>query len=81
MNVKDYLTLQEAAEKWGISPRRIQVLCVNGRIPGAARFGSAWAIPVNTEKPSDARVLSGNRKKAKRGIVLEGYSQVVGTFF
>lgn len=55
----EYMTIKDAAEKWGITQRRIQVLCAGGRIVGAVRFGKAWAIPVDTEKPSDARVKSG----------------------
>lgn len=62
----EYMTIKDAAEKWGITQRRIQVLCVEGRIEGAVRFGKAWAIPIDTEKPSDARIKSG--KYAKQDI-------------
>ena len=41
----EYLTIKQAAEKWDISERRIQVLCREGRIEGVKRFGRAWAIP------------------------------------
>ena len=41
----DYITAREAAEKWGVSERRINQYCAEGRIPGAERFGGAWAIP------------------------------------
>ncbi len=51
----DYISVQQAAEKWEISDRRIQKLCEENRIKGAARFGHAWAIPKDAEKPSDAR--------------------------
>ena len=51
----DYISIAEAAEKWGITRRRVQVLCNEGRIPGLERFGRAWAIPVNANKPTDAR--------------------------
>ena len=54
-----YLSTKEAAEKWGICRRRIQVLCSNGRIPGAAQVGNTWIIPENAEKPKDARIKSG----------------------
>ncbi|MFR0839236.1 MAG: helix-turn-helix domain-containing protein, partial [Neglectibacter timonensis] len=50
------MTIQEAANRWGISERRIQVLCTNGRLEGATKFGRQWAIPENTEKPDDARI-------------------------
>jgi hypothetical protein len=51
----DYLTAKQAAEKWNISPRRVQVLCEQGRIKGAVRLGWAWAIPKDAEKPADLR--------------------------
>ncbi len=53
----EFLTAKEAAVKWGITPRRVQVLCAEGRIPGAWRLGNAWAIPVNSEKPRDERTI------------------------
>lgn len=51
-----YITVKEASERWGITERRICKLCVEGRIPGAAKFGWSWAIPADAAKPSDARV-------------------------
>ena len=59
----EYMTIQEASVKWGITPRRIQVLCNEGRIEGAVRFGRQWAIPVILEKPSDARIKTGKYVK------------------
>lgn len=35
----EYMSITQAAEKWGITPRRIQVLCKAERIPGAIRIG------------------------------------------
>ena len=51
----DYITVREAAEKWGVSERRINQYCTEGRIPGAERFGGSWAIPADAEKPGDPR--------------------------
>lgn len=51
----DALSVKEAAEKWGISERRVQKLCEEGRIPGVIRFGRSWAIPKDAEKPADGR--------------------------
>ena len=53
--MKAYLSLREAAEKWGVSERRINQYCAEGRIPGAQRVGKAWAIPADAEKPGDPR--------------------------
>lgn len=47
-----YITVQEAAEKWGITPRQVQILCKTNRIPGATRLSRIWIIPENAEKPT-----------------------------
>ncbi|NSW92558.1 MAG: DNA-binding protein [Firmicutes bacterium] len=51
----EYITAKEAAEKWGISQRRVQVLCEQGRVSGAVRLGWVWAIPKDAQKPADSR--------------------------
>ncbi len=61
----EYMTIQTASNKWGISSRRIQVLCAEGRIEGVVRFGRQWAIPEDTNKPSDARIKSGKYIKGE----------------
>lgn len=62
----DYMTITDASRKWGITARRIQVLCVEGRIDGAVRFGGKiWAIPSNAQKPADARIKSGKYVKQR----------------
>lgn len=53
--MEGYLSIREAAEKWGVSQRRINQYCSQGRIPGAEQFGGSWAIPENAEKPGDPR--------------------------
>ena len=53
--IMEYITAKEAASKWGISERRVQVLCEQGRIEGIQRLGKAWAIPKDAEKPTDMR--------------------------
>ena len=58
-----YITLKEAAEKWGISERRIRILCTDGRIEGATKMGPMWVIPADSIKPDDERVKSGKYKK------------------
>ena len=54
-----YLSIAQTAERWGISTRRIQILCGEGRVPGAIRIGSVWGIPEDAEKPADARIKNG----------------------
>lgn len=51
----DYMTLKEASEKWGITPRRINYLCTAGRIPGAMKMATIWLIPKTAQKPMDGR--------------------------
>lgn len=53
------MTLKETAEKWGISARRINVLCADGRIPGATKIGNMWVIPYGAQKPKDERIKTG----------------------
>ena len=56
--MEGYMTLKEAAEKWGIGDRRINTLCLEGRIEGASTLGNLWVIPVDTPKPDDNRIKS-----------------------
>ena len=51
----DYMTLKEASEKWGITPRQINYLCIAGRIPGAMKMATIWLVPKDAEKPADRR--------------------------
>lgn len=53
------MTIQDASEKWGITNRRIQKLCSEGRLDGVRKFGRQWAIPDTLEKPLDARIKTG----------------------
>ena len=61
----EYLSIKQMSKKWGISVRRIQVLCTSNRIDGAVRIGYVWAIPKDAEKPEDARIKSGKYVKVK----------------
>lgn len=51
----EYLTSSEIAEIWGISSRRVTLLCNEGRVEGAVKKGLMWLIPENTKKPEDPR--------------------------
>ena len=61
----EYLSISQVSEKWGVSVRRIQTLCVTGRIPGATKIGSYWAILSDAEKPNDERIKTGRYIKKK----------------
>lgn len=60
-----FMTVTQAALKWGISDRRIRVLCSEGKISGAYREGRCWKIPIDAKKPADGRY------KSKESIFLQ----------
>jgi len=60
----DYITITEAAEKWGVSTRAITYHVVAGRIPGAEKKGRMWLIPKDAQKPEDLR--KNNRRHPKK---------------
>ena len=66
-----YLSVSQTAEKWGISTRRIQILCGEGRIPGAVRIGAFWVIPEDAIKPTDARIKNGKYIKNPQKMINE----------
>ena len=53
-----FMSVKQAAKKWGLSDRRVRVLCSEGKIPGANQEGRSWKIPVDAEKPADGRYKS-----------------------
>ena len=59
----EYMSAPQAAEKWGISERRVQILCSKNRIPGVSKLGYMWLIPKNAEKPIDGRTKRGKEQK------------------
>ncbi len=60
----EYMKVSKAAEKWGISDRRVRVLCSEGKIPGVVRKGNLYMIPENAQKPLDGR-------KSRAGVLAE----------
>lgn len=67
----EYIKVKEAADRWGISPRRVRVLCAEGKIEGVVRSGKLYLIPENAAKPVDKRrakadVLDAIEKKRAR---------------
>ena len=59
----ELMATNEAAELWGITTRRVQVLCDNGKVDGAIQVGRTWIIPRGTPKPIDGRTKEGKAKK------------------
>lgn len=51
----EYISAKEAAAKWGVHIRVVQQLCKSGRVAGARKYGVAWMLPADCEKPADPR--------------------------
>ena len=60
----EYIRAAKAAEKWGISARRVRILCAEGKIPGVVRKGNLYMIPADAQKPLDGR-------RTRAGILAE----------
>jgi len=60
--VNGYITVQEAAEKWGVTPRQVQILCKDNRIDGATRMSRIWVIPENAVKPTNDKRRQGRER-------------------
>jgi len=71
-----YITAQEAAEKWGISDRRVRMICSEGKIHGAEKRGKSYRIPAEAEKPIDGRERADSTGNAKR--YLKWDNEIVG---
>jgi len=52
----DYITTKQAAEQWGISDRRVRLLCAQGKIQGAIKVGRNYRLPTDAQKPADGRM-------------------------
>jgi len=58
----EYVTPKDKAVEWGISQRRVEILCESGRILGASRLGRVWAIPKQAVKPLDEKLRKANKE-------------------
>ena len=70
-----YMQAETAAEQWNISIRQVQYLCKTGRIKGAVKFGTTWAIPENAEKPTRTGKLKPGRKTTTSYVDWYGSSE------
>lgn len=53
----DYISAKDASKLWGITQRRVAILCSEGRVEGAEMLGNMWLIPKSAKKPVDGRSL------------------------
>ena len=72
MERKDIMTVREAAEKWGVTIRRVQEIIREGKIEEKYRkqmylIGKAWVLPADTPKPPDLRKMRTKKKNSKEG--------------
>ena len=64
--INGYLEVNELAAKWNVTTRRVQIMCAEGLIPGAVKFGRSWAIPEDAVRPTDGRVTTGEYKNWRK---------------
>ena len=80
----EYITVQEAAKKWRISDRLVQIYCAEGRIDGIRKFGKSWGIPASAVKPQDPRrekEHSATRRLQPQPEVFPGFMPLINTAF
>jgi len=54
--LEGYTTVKDIAGQWNVKPRTVQIMCAEGKLPGAVKFGRDWAIPVEAKRPKDNRI-------------------------
>ncbi|MFR5932987.1 MAG: PucR family transcriptional regulator [Oscillospiraceae bacterium] len=59
----DLISTKDLACKWNISARRINLLCNQGRVPGAEKVNGRWLIPASAAKPEDLRTKESRQGK------------------
>lgn len=73
--MQQFMSIREAAEKWGVSERRVNQFCTEGRIAGAQRMGRSWMIPGDAEKPEDPRKLKKHQSEENGEAMAEVLSR------
>lgn len=65
--MNEMITVQLTAQKWGITPRRVQILCNQGRIDGAIKRSGVWFIPTTAQKPARQKKL--DKKQTRKNDI------------
>lgn len=60
----EYISVKEAAEQWGLTPRMVVNHCAGGRIEGAQKIAGVWLVPRNATRPEDMRRGNGRKPKS-----------------
>ena len=63
----ELMTTAEAARLWGITTRRVQVLCDMGQVKNDVRMSRTWIIRRGTPKPVDGRTKEAKVAKQQNG--------------
>lgn len=66
----EYIKVSEAAKRWGISPRRVRLLCYQNRIDGVIKKGKLYMIPENAPRPIDGRTVKGIKMPSELSALL-----------
>ena len=66
--IEGYTTAKEIASRWGVTVRTVQTMCAEGKIKGAQKFGSVWAIPADADRPEDKREKNGRYKNWRKNL-------------
>ena len=61
----EWMTAKEAGVLWGVSTRRVAILCATGKVSGAQKLGNQWAIPKDALRPIDGRTKAAKNKVSK----------------
>lgn len=65
--MQGFITPNEAAKKWNITTRQVQILCKSERIPGAIQISRIWLIPESAEKPTKTRTQGLRKREENNG--------------
>ena len=79
--MSEFIKVSEAAKRWGISERRIAVLCKNDRIPGAYKNGRSWELPADGRIKSGIYVQSGRSAVLRLPVGVSGYVEAVSEYY
>ena len=76
-----YITVEEAAKKWGLSARSVQIHCQKGNIVGVNLQGKLWMIPGDAERPKRKPRAKGRPKSILAALKAEKRGQVKGALY
>ena len=77
----NYISVAEAAKKWGISERSVRNYCAEGRVDGAELIGKTWTIPENAEKPGRKKKASAEPKTLLEVLKTEKSAKLSGGIY